>query len=133
MLFRLSIDNSRWQIHANCMISIHPTFDNHMTSFVFLATQLLTARTTLTILHMGINRVVLPKKVDALWGALCFVAVCAWRLTLATESTSEALTVDEGDEDVMSKRFSHTSSRWEKNPAVHRMIWMITWTMLMVK
>lgn len=30
-------------------------------------------------------------KVDALWGALCFVAVCAWRLTLATESTSEVL------------------------------------------
>ncbi len=40
------------------------------------------------------------QEVDALWGALCFVAVCAWRLTLATESTSEAtaLTVDEGDD-----------------------------------
>ena len=36
VLFRLSIDNSRWQIHANCMISMHPTFDNHMKSFIYL-------------------------------------------------------------------------------------------------
>ena len=29
-------------------------------------------------------------QVDAIWGALCFAAVCAWRLLLANESTSQA-------------------------------------------
>ena len=28
-------------------------------------------------------------QVDAIWGALCFTAVLAWRLALANESTSE--------------------------------------------
>ena len=29
-------------------------------------------------------------QVDAIWGVLCFVLVCAWRLRMASESTSEA-------------------------------------------
>ena len=40
------------------MISMHPTFDNHMTIFAFFSNAAFDCRTTLAILRMGTNRVV---------------------------------------------------------------------------